>query len=307
MDESKRIAANAPRIEGLTYTERKKTNVFTKNAPSVEFNIRNNYVPVPLFGVLPFVSKLWFAQGDQGNDVVANFHQDISAMVQKIKESSTIDLWMHGYNVNQKSSLRFREKMTENLRVKQNYRNLNAGISWSSDMGNNFIMKMLYFKRSVESADMSWPAFKTVETFLKTINPEIKINATTYSLGIRPSLNAANNGVKFGTVIAILPAIDRNSFNPGGEFEKALENIDRLIIVYSRRQEFIFGFMYRITMFSTSIGQYGPPKGFSHPKITFIDGTREKYNGLQLNIKNHFDYHDPETIKLIADYLRGIK
>lgn len=51
-------------------------------------------------------------------------------------------------------------------------------------------------------------------------------------------------------------AIDNESLSQGGKFEKALENIDNLVIGYSKRQEFVFGASYNVAVFyNTKIDQ----------------------------------------------------
>jgi hypothetical protein len=187
-------------------------------------------------------------------------------------------------------------KTFSDLLSNQDYHNVNASLTWSGDAGNNFISKPLFFKRSEQVADMTWPGVARMADFAHSLNPDLVINPTTHSLGARLVLDAAANGVKFGTVVLIVPAVDNDALCPGGKFEKALPNIDRLVIVYSRHQEAVFGSAYRAADFGNALGYTGPAGVINHPNLQVIDGTDF--------IKNHCDIYNEEVVKILLDNLR---
>jgi hypothetical protein len=83
---------------------------------------------------------------------------------------------------------------------------------------------------------------------------------------------------------------------PGGKFEKALQNIDRLVVVYSRHQEAVFGAAYRLAEFDRALGYTGPAGAINHPNLQVIDGTDF--------IKSHSDIYNQKVIKILVDNLR---
>jgi len=184
-------------------------------------------------------------------------------------------------------------------------------VTWSGDVGNNPVSKSVYFGRAVRSAEMSWEGVARAVEFIRSVNPGIAVNLVTHSLGSVVALEMAKHGVKFDTVIMLVPAIDNESLSIGGKYEKALQNINRLVVVSSDNQGFVFGTAYRAGRFDRALGYTGPTGFVPHHKAAFIDGTASNRNAFGVNINNHSDIYDRETINMISQYLeirkRGVR
>jgi hypothetical protein len=172
------------------------------------------------------------------------------------------------------------------------------------DVGSNIASKLIFFRRAERSADMSWEGLQKLDRFAKSYNPGIQINATTHSLGARILLDAAASGVKFNSVILIVPAVDNEDISVGGKYEKAIQNIDHLTVVYSRRQEVVFGISYWGTQWDRALGSVGPPGLVRHPDFKAIDATDAWRNPYHMEINNHSDIYEPETVEMVRRQLR---
>jgi hypothetical protein len=129
---------------------------------------------------------------------------------------------------------------------------------------------------------------------------------TTHSLGARLILDAANHGVRMGTVILLVPAVDNEVLSTGGKYEKALQNIDHLVVVYSKNQELVFGAAYRAARFDRALGYVGPA-GKVPANVTVIDATKASDRNMNVEIDNHGDIFEPATVKMIINYLKPKK
>jgi hypothetical protein len=271
---------------------------------SAVFEIRHDYKTPPLLNVLPHSPFISLPEGERGNDVSAYFNHTPSEFMKQLKATDSIDLFLHGYNVRANKSLDLRDKFSFLLKKKEGYSNINALVSWSGDVGNNFFSKTLFFNRAVKSTSLSWEGIAKTTEFLRSYNPDIKINATTHSLGAGMLLEAASHGVKFGTVILLVPAVDNEALSPGGKYEKALQNIDKLIVVYSKSQPEAF-VPYQMARFDRALGDVGPSGPVNHPNFMAIDATKadrnEKY---RIQVDNHGDIFDEQMIRMMADQLR---
>jgi hypothetical protein len=184
------------------------------------------------------------------------------------------------------------------------YENVNLMVSWSGDVGNNSFSKLAFFDRAKQSADMSWQGLQKLDNFLKSVRPGIKVNAVTHSLGVRLVLDAAANGVKFHNVVLFVPAVNNEDISAGGKYEKATQNIDHLIVVYSRRQEVVFGLLYRCTQFNQALGSVGPSGLVHHRDFKAIDATDAWRNSYRMEINSHSDIYEPETVEMLKRQLR---
>ena len=298
-DVLKDIPAGAPERMGF----------FLKGKPSVDgmpasavFDIRHNYRTPPVLNALPHSPYIKMGEGENATDVRTCFNEAPSEFIGELKSSKSIDLFVHGFNVSSSESLNLRSRYVGNLR-RVKYKNVNAGVSWSGDVGNNLASKALYFNRATRSADMSWEGVAQTVDFFRGINPDIKVDPTTHSLGARLVLDAAANGVKFNTVVLIVPAVDADAFSHGGKYEKAIQNISHLVVVYSRNQEVIFG-VYRLAQFSRAMGDVGPVGQVNHPDFKAIDATDAWRNRYGMEINSHSDIYGPATIRMLVDQRR---
>jgi hypothetical protein len=263
---------------------------------SAVFDIRHNLTTTPLLNVMPHFSRINIAKGENPDDLDVCFNEAPAEFIEKLKSSKSLNVFVHGFNVGANDSLDMRGTFADIQFPKFQYFNISASLTWSGDAGNNLISKPLFLKRSEQVADMSWPGVARMADFTHGVNPDLVINPTTHSLGARLVLDAAANGVKFGTVILIVPAVDNDALCPGGKFEKALQNIDRLVVVYSRHQEAVFGAAYRLAEFDRALGYTGPAGAINHPNLQVIDGTDF--------IKSHSDIYNQKVIKILVDNLR---
>ncbi len=244
--------------------------------PSAIFDIRNDLKTPALLNILPHSSIVSLGKGSNPSHAGVYFNKLPIQFIDKLKTSNSIDLYFHGYNVGTNKSLDIQNKFSK-LLDRHGYQNINALITWSGDVGNNFLAKAIYFNRAVSSAGISWKGVLAATEFIRTFNPEIKINATTHSLGAGPLLEAASRGVKFNTVILIVPAVDNEALSVGGKYEKALQNIDQLIVVYSGHQDAVF-IPYRMGRFDRALGDVGPSSPVNHPNFIAIDASSSKKN-----------------------------
>ncbi len=178
---------------------------------------------------------------------------------------------------------------------KQGYSNPSAVISWSSDIGGDPISKVALFNRDVQSAEISWPGLANAVSYIRDINPNIKINVIAYSLGFDLVAEAASHGVYFNSVIALVPASNAEDISVGGRYEDAIKNIGKLRIVYSKNQLGVFGIAYRVAKFDNALGYFGPSGIVSHPDFEAIDATQY--------IKGHGDIRGSATVRILIDQL----
>jgi hypothetical protein len=262
------------------------------------FNIRNDY-DTKLGGKwLPHASRIYLKPGEKNYD----FTLTTSYSASDLKGAKSINLIVHGYNTDESGGVAVRDRFVAEFKA-QGYKAPSALLSWSSDVGSNFLSKGIFFNRDVQSADISWPGLANVSEYLHEINKDLRINVVTHSLGLREILVTAKHGVKFGTVVALVPAIDNEALCAGGEFEGALKNIDRLVIVYSGKQHIIFGGAYRVARFDNSLGYSGPSGNIAHNNYVTIDATANKSNVWGVQINHHGDLYGSQTIKMITYYL----
>ena len=87
------------------------------------------------------------------------------------------------------------------------------------------------------------------------------------------------------------------------QYEKAIQNIDHLVVVYSRNQEAVFG-VYRLARFDRALGDVGPSGPVNHPDFTAIDATKASRNSYGIEVNNHSDIFEPETVKMLIERLR---
>lgn len=297
-DDLKALAVSGQKDMNFFFAQKKS---LPDDPPSAVFEIRHNYRTPPLLNILPHSPLIKMMSGEKANNMDVYFDKPIGEFVERLKGSKSIDLFVHGYNVGANKSLGLREDYSF-LFGRQGYININGLISWSGDVGNNFLSKSVYFNRAVKSADLSCEGVARMEQFIKSYNPDIKMNAVTHSLGAHVILNAANHGVKFGTVILLVPAVDNEVFSSGGKYEKAIRNIDQLIVVHSKNQGVVFG-AYEAARFDRAAGAVGPSRTVDHPNFISIDATKSTSNKWNIEINNHGDIFEPNTINMLIDYL----
>ena len=271
-------------------------------APSGVFEIRHTYRVVPGLGLTPLSPQIKLEKEQIRNSANLLFNEKPADFYAGVRKSKSVDLFIHGYNVNSEESLEFRTRFTRKLSV-SGHDNLNVLVSWSGDVGNNIASKIVFFDRAKQSADMSWQGLQKLDNFLKSIQPGIKVNAVTHSLGVRLVLDAAAKGVKFHNVVFIVPAINNEDISVGGKYEKAIQNIDHLTVVYSRRQEIVFGFLYRCTEFNNALGSVGPAGPVRHPDFKAIDASDSWRNPYRMQIDKHGDIFERETVTMLVRQL----
>jgi hypothetical protein len=268
---------------------------------SATFDIRHHYRTPPILGALPHSSAISLAKGEKAGDMEVYFNEAPSAFVAQLKATRSIDLYFHGFNVLTEESLRFRSRFVRNLK-EEGYNNASALISWSGDVGNNFFSKMLFFNRAVKSAAISSEGVVKAAGFIQKFNPDILFNAVTHSLGAQVVLNAADRGVKYDTVIMLVPAVDKGDFAPGGRYAKAIQNIKHLVVVSSESQRPVF-IPYMLARFSHAMGEVGPVN-VQHPGFTYIDATKSSRNPFGMVIDGHSDIYGEQTLKMISKFLK---
>jgi len=294
-NDEKLKALSAPGKKEMRFFETDQAPVPGKPASAV-FDIRHNLTTTPLLNVMPHFSRIKMAKDENPDDLDVGFNEAPAAFIAELKSAKSLNVFVHGFNVGANQSLKMRELFADILFPQGHYFNVSASLTWSGDAGNNFVSKPLFFKRAEQVADMTWPGVARMADFAHGVNPDVVINPTTHSLGARLVLDAAENGVKFGTVILIVPAVENNALCPGGKFEKALQNIDRLVVIYSRHQEAVFGTAYRAADFGNALGYTGPTGAINHPNVQVIDGTDF--------IKSHSDIYNEEVVRIVLDNLR---
>jgi hypothetical protein len=272
------------------------------DTPSAIFDIRHNYTTPPVLNIFPHYAHIKLGEGENAGDMSLLFNEPPKDFVATLKNSKSINLLVHGFNVTASESLDMRRKYDVAFKM-QGYENINSAISWSGDIGNNFLSKVVYFNRAVKSAELSWKGVASAGEFIKRYNPDIKFNGVTHSLGAGLTLNAAAHGVKFNTVVFMVPAVERNAFSVGGQYEKAIQNIGHVVVVFSRNQEFVFGTSYPLATFSKSAGGVGPTGVVNHPDFTVIDATKASRNNFGVEINNHGDIYEPKTVQMLIYYL----
>ena len=224
-----------------------------------------------------------------------------------LKYTNSANLFFHGFWNDRTEAKDF---MNDFLTAFEgfSYYQPSALISWPGDTPN--------FNKAIRSANISWPGVKTAVNYMHGFNPAMRMNAVTFSLGARELLNAAKNGVKFGTVVMFVPAIDNESICVGGEFEGALRNIDNLVVVYSNNQRWVFGEekynilgmpdqkigAYQLFRFDRALGQTGPSGSVPHLNYVGIDATSAD-NIWGVQIDDHGDLYDYNTIMMLFYYL----
>lgn len=109
--------------------------------------------------------------------------------------------------------------------------------------------------------------------------------------------------MKFHMVIMLVPALDNEVFSRGGFYEKAIQNIDHLVVVYSKNQEAVFG-IYRLSQFDRAMGDVGPSGPVNHPDFKAIDATKASRNQYGIRIDSHSDIYERETIRMMIEQLR---
>ncbi len=259
------------------------------------FDIRNSYHIKAIDNLTPSVAALHMPRicldsGSKNYDFTLN--TDYS--VEDLKKVDSINLFVHGYNTDEKDAVRFETKYINELKA-QGYSNPSAVIYWSSDIGSNSVSKLALFNRDVQSAEISWPSLANVVDYIKGINPDIKINVITYSLGFDLVAEAAAHDVHFNSVIAIVPAIHNEDICIGGKYEDAISNMGKLRVLYSKNQPGVFGVVYRLAQFDNALGYYGPSGMINHPDFEAVDAT--KY------IKGHGDIYEQNTISYMIKTL----
>ena len=272
-------------------------------SPSAIFNIRHSF-RVPFgYGITQMSPRIRIDDKGSSSNTSLLFNTEPSELFMGLAKSKTVDIYIHGYNVESLKSVDMRKQFTLQL-FNEGYSNVNFSVSWSGDVGNNVLSKMVFFHRAKQSADMSWQGLQELDKFVKSFNGEIKVNAVTHSLGARLLLDAASKGVKFHNVVLFVPAVNNEDISVGGKYEKAIQNIDHLTVVYSRRQEFVFGLLYRSTELNQSLGSVGPSALVHHPDFKAIDATDAWRNPYQMVIKNHGDIYEKETVQMLRRQLR---
>ncbi|MCG3206391.1 MAG: hypothetical protein KCHDKBKB_03127 [Elusimicrobia bacterium] len=271
--------------------------------PSAVFEMRHSYRTPPVLSIFPHYSVIRMDRDEVAGNVYVLFNAPPAEFVDGLKTSKSINIFVHGYNVSSNESLKMQDAFMT-LFNWGDYKNINASISWSGDVGNNWLSKLIYFNRSARSADISWEGVARTEQFVQSYNPDIQLNVVTHSLGGRLFLDAADNGVKFETMILIVPAVDNEVLSPGGKYEKAIQNVKHLVVVYSKNQEVVFG-SYRLAQFDRALGEVGPSGTVQHPDFTAIDATKASNNPYGIEVNNHSDIYEPKMIEMLIDRLRS--
>jgi hypothetical protein len=267
---------------------------------SAVFEIRHSYWTPPVIGVLPHSLSLKMNGRETAQDVNVMFNVPPTDFIKGLQNSKSFNLFFHGYNVPSDKSLELLNRFRGLFKNKEQYTNISALVSWSGDVGTNPVSKLAYFNRAVTSARISAPGVVEIDKYIKDINPDIKLNGATHSLGVMPSLEAAAAGVKFNNVVLLVPAIERDAFSPGGKYEKAIQNIEHLVVIYSRKQFPVFE-TYRTARFASAMGDVGPAGNVNHPDFRAIDATEASLNKEGIVIHGHSDIYREETIKFIVD------
>ncbi|MBL0059329.1 MAG: alpha/beta hydrolase [Elusimicrobia bacterium] len=269
-----------------------------KIQPVAVFEMRHSYRVVPGLGMTSFSPPIRLEKGENASQVSLMFNTAPGEIEAELKTSKTIDLFIHGYNVPSENSLNMGMNFAKGLLSNQ-YKNPGLMVSWSGDLGSNRFSKLALFRRAEHSADISWQGLQRLESFVKVYNPDIKINAVTHSLGAHLLLEAAANGVKFNNVVLFVPAVDNEDISVGGKYEKAIQNIDHLTIVYSERQEVVFGLSYRLTQWDRALGYTGPSGLVRHPDFKAINATDARRNPYGIEINSHSDIYEPEAVEML--------
>jgi hypothetical protein len=289
--------------KNVKFFSKPSQSVFDEDeALSSVFEIRRTYITPPLVNLAPHVSSIAVPKGESPDDVNVFFNKPPMEFTQKLKVSNSINLFVHGFNVDTAGSIKFRQDFVDPMEF-MGYSNINALVSWSGDVGSNAASKAAYFGRTVESANMTGAAMSRIEDFIRSQNPDIRINTATHSLGARVVLNAAKEGVNFDTVVLLVPAVDNEALSLGGEFAEAIRNIDNLVVVYSRNQEFVFGTAYKAAKFDRPLGYTGPSGNVEHKSFTAIDATDVRFNKFNMSIDDHGDIFEEATLRMIIEQM----
>ncbi|MBL0058272.1 MAG: RHS repeat protein [Elusimicrobia bacterium] len=274
-----------------------------ENPPSAIFEMRHSFRVIPGFGITPSAPSIRMEKGESASQVVLMFNGEPAEFESALKKSNALDLYIHGYNVGSKKSLDMRSQFVKGLKA-IGHRRMNVGVSWSGDLGNNPLSSVAFFARAKASADMSSDGLWQLMGLARTYNHDIQINATTHSLGARVILDQAAKGMKFNSVVLFVPAINDHDITPGGKYEKAIRNIEHLTVVYSRRQEVVFGLSYFATQFDYALGYTGPSGVVRHPDFKAIDATDAWRNPYGIGINNHGDIYEDKTVDMLRRQLR---
>jgi hypothetical protein len=100
-------------------------------------------------------------------------------------------------------------------------------------------------------------------------------------------------------VVLFVPAVDNEAISIGGKYEKAIQNIDHLTVVYSKRQEVVFGLSYRLTQWDRALGAVGPSDLVRHPDFKAIDATDAWRNPYGIEINSHSDIYEPAAVQML--------
>ena len=249
-------------------------------------------------------SESWNAEFNIRNAYLQyGFEVNSDYLPSQLYGANHVNLFVHGFNVSADGAREFRNTFASRFN-EGGYTNPNILLSWQGDIGNNSLSKLMLFNKDVANSKAIWQAVGGVTSYINNVDNNIGINAVTHSLGASTILNAAKNGVKFNTVIMLVPAIDNESISIGGEYAGAIRNIDNLVLVYSGNQTPTFT-AYGIMQQDIAAGWKGVSGLVAHRNFTQINATSSISNDWGIQIDNHGDIYENETLRMLLYYLQG--
>jgi hypothetical protein len=256
------------------------------------FDIRNTYR-----GVEHEFSPTYIRVEPKDLTKTASFVLRDNRGIAALRAAKSVDLYVHGFNTGPESA---RDFFTEYVRLMNNdvgHRSSAALLSWSGDVGG-----ATGFNQAVQSSRYSANGVANVMAYLHEQNQAMRINVVTYSLGARLILNAAAEGVKFDRVIMMVPAVDDDELADTQRFSAAIQNIAHLTIVFSKNQQSVFG-AYAQARFTSALGLNGAIGRVTHPSVQIVDASKAANNRWQMEINNHGDIHERETLLFLKEML----
>jgi hypothetical protein len=262
-----------------------------------EFSIHNEYAEVGNEKDVKF-STIKPAGTGLSYDFVLKTDNEMAAL----KTAGSLDLFVHGFNTNEQDARTQFTRFEKSLYDATGHQSAAALVSWTSDPGLTGTDKLVRFNQAVQSSRWSAQGLANIVDFVRTTNPNVAVNAVAYSLGARLLLNAAEQGVKFDHVVMLVPAFDFDEIAKGQRFDNAMNNIKHLTIVYSKNQGMVFG-AYLKERFQKAAGQDGLASFSEHPNVSVVNATRKQDNRWQMEINNHGDIYEKETMRFVRDML----
>ena len=218
------------------------------------------------------------------------YHESSPTLLQlkHILRSKKVLFLIHGFRTESlgvyKSYQKIRKNIESYLPTRYDYI---VGYSWP---GGN---RLWEWDQAKKAADKTGSSFRFL---LESLECE-SIDIISHSLGARVALTALKHTKRKSLVNhyhCMAGAVDDQCLQPGKEFYRALESMNRVYIYHSRKDD-VLSKAYRITEFDSPIGLYGPEdKNYAskHSKIYIVD--------CKSKISSHSGYKDPALFKLMS-------